>query len=91
MTNSINGGSNYINSFYSNDVEMLKKRKKQAKIGAVAAASVGTASAALGLLPKNKIKIPCFALAAFSLLAAFNMNNYTKMADKKIDALNTKA
>lgn len=90
MTNLINGYSNYVNSFYSNDVEMLKKRQKQAKAGAVAAATVGTTAAVLGLLPKNKIKIPCFALAAFSLLTAFNMHNYTKMTDKKIVALNTK-
>lgn len=91
MTNLIKRYSNYVNSFYSNDVEMLKKRKRQSKAGAVVAASIGTASAALGLLPKNKIKIPCFVLSAFSFLTALNLHNYTKMADKKIDSINTDA
>ena len=91
MTNLIKRYSNYVNSFYSNDLEMLKKRKKQSKTGAAVTASIGTVSAALGLLPKNRIKILCFALSAFSFLAAFNMHNYTKIADKKIDSLNTSA
>ena len=69
---------------------MLKKRKKQAKTAAMAAASVGTLSAALVFLSKYKLKIPCFVLSAFSLLTAFNAHNYTKMSDKKIDALNAK-
>ena len=91
MTNLIKSYSNYVNSFYSNDVEILKKRKKQSKKAALITASAGVVSAALGFLPKNKMKIPCFVLSAFSFLAALNLHNYTKMADKKIDSLNTNA
>lgn len=80
--------ADYVNSFYSNDVNMLKKRQNQSKkVRAVAVAS-GTAMAGLGLLPKNKMKISCIAGAVFFFLCALNTHNYIKNVDKK---LNTEA
>ena len=74
----------YVNSFYSNDVNMLKKRQKQTKYVRAAVLTGGTVLAGLSLLPKNKAKIPCLIGAVFSFLAVFNMHNYIKSVDKKI-------
>lgn len=80
--------SNYVNSFYSNDVNVLKKRKQQAKVASICTATAGTGLAALSLLPKNKIKLPCVIGATLFLLGALNMHNYVKNTDKKIDSIN---
>ena len=80
--------ADYVNSFYSNDVNMLKKRQNQSKKVRAVAVVGGTAMAGLSLLPKNKMKIPCIAGAVFSFLCALNTHNYIKNVDKK---LNTEA
>ena len=49
------GYSNYVNSFYCNDVNMLKKRQKQANIFTKTAVATGTAFAGLSLL--NRLKL----------------------------------
>lgn len=74
----------YLNSFYSNDVKMLKKRQKQSKYVRAATLAGGTALAGLSLLPKNKSRIECLICAAILLLGAFNSNNYIKNVDKKL-------
>jgi|GEM_PF-4733618 hypothetical protein len=74
----------YVNSFYSNDVKMLKKRQKQSKYARAAALTSATVLAGLGLLPENKVKIPCLIGSIFSFLAVFNTHNYIKSVDKKI-------
>ena len=67
MSKISNSYANYVNSFYSNDVNVLNKRKKQAKTYGVAAATVGTVAGALSLLPKSKIKAPLFVMKRLKL------------------------
>ena len=74
----------YVNSFYSNDVNVLKKRQKQSKYVRAATLAGGTALAGLSLLPKNKSKSLCLVSAAFLLLGALNTNKYIKDVDKKL-------
>ncbi len=74
----------YVNSFYSNDVNVLKKRQKQSKCVRAATLAGGTALAGLSLLPKNKSKSLCLVSATFLLLCALNTNKYIKDVDKKL-------
>lgn len=74
----------YVNSFNSNDVSVLKKRQKQSKYVRAAALTSGIAFAGLGLLPKNKHSISCLVGSVLSFIAVFNTHNYIKNVDKKI-------
>lgn len=74
----------YVNSFYSNDVNVLKKRQKQSKCVRAATLAGGIALAGLSLLPKNKSKSLCLVSATFLLLGALNTNKYIKDVDKKL-------
>lgn len=82
---------NYVNSFYSNDINVLQKRRNQTKKISTAAAVAGTVCGGLALLPKNKIKIPCVVAAVGLLVGALNGYNYVKKADEKIHELNANA
>ena len=82
---------NYVNSFYTNDPQMLQKRRNQSKAVGIAAATTGTIAAGLTLLPKNKVKWLTTIISVFSLLGALNTRNYVKQADKKLAELNTNA
>lgn len=81
----------YVKSLQTNDVNVLRKRRNQAKSVSIGAATLGTAAAGISLLPKNKIKIPCLVVAVASLLGALNSHNYVKQADEKINQLSTNA
>ena len=83
--------ANYVNSFYTNDPQMLKKRRNQSKMVGIAAATTGTIAAGLTLLPKNKVKWMTGIISVFTLLGALNTRNYIKQADKKLAELNCNA
>ena len=83
--------ANYVNSFYTNDPQMLKKRRNQSKMVGIAAATTGTIAAGLTLLPKNKVKWMTGIISVFTLLGALNTRNYVKQADKKLANLNCNA
>ncbi len=83
------GYSNYVNSFYCNDVNMLKKRQKQANIFTKTAVATGTAFAGLSLL--NRLKLVPAVLSAVSFLMAFNCHNYSKQTQEKINKLEANA
>lgn len=91
MSKISNSYANYVNSFYSNDVNVLNKRKKQAKTYGVSAATIGTVAGALSLLPKSKIKAPLFVMAVVGLFTGINSLIYAKNANEKIKTLNDKA
>lgn len=83
--------TDYVNSYFSNDINVLQKRRNQTKKICTAAAVAGTICTGVSLLPKNKIKIPCVIAAATLLLGALNGYNYVKKADEKIAELNVNA
>ena len=79
--------TNYVNSFYSNDPNILTKRKNQAKKFGIAATTVGAVSNALYLLPKAKCKSALFLIGFVSLLTGINSLVYAKNTNKKIESI----
>ena len=83
------GYSNYVNSFYCNDVNILKKRQKQAKVVGKTAAVAGAALAGLSILNRCK-PVPAL-LSLFAFYGAYNSLNYSKQAQEKINQLEANA
>ncbi len=79
---------NYVNSFYCNDVNMLKKRQKQSNIVSKTAAVTGTALAGWALVGKKALP---GILSVVCLLGAFNSHNYSKQTQEKINQLEANA
>lgn len=83
----VNNYSNYANSFYSNDIKVLKKRKKQAKIFAAASIATGAVSGTAALLSKKPSVILKWVVPVLGMILGANALNYSKQTEKKINRL----
>ncbi len=87
----INSYSNYVNSFYSNDVNVLKKRKTQAKVIGAATIAAGAMSGTAALFSKNPSVILKWVVPILGMVFGANALNYSKQAEKKIIQLEAQA
>jgi len=89
---SISGNyANYVNSFYSNDVNILKKRQKQSKIVGAAVIAAGAVSGTAALLSKNPSFLMKWIIPVLGMLGGANCLNYSKQTEKKIAQLEAQA
>ncbi|WP_416862523.1 hypothetical protein, partial [Helicobacter ganmani] len=74
-----------------NDVQVLKKRQKQAKVVGAAAIAAGAVSGTAALLSKNPSEILKWVVPILGMVCGANALNYSKQAEKKINQLEVQA
>lgn len=81
-----NSYSNYYNSFFSNDVNVLQKRQKQAKVFAATTMAAGAVGGAASLLSKKGGALGVV-IPIVGMIMGASALNYSKQTEKKIAQL----
>lgn len=87
----INSYQNYVNSFYLNDVKVLKKRQKQAKIVSAVTTAAGAMAGVAGLMSPKAGPLLKWVLPALGFVMGASSYNYSRATEKKIAQLEVQA